>query len=168
MQLPPADGPPARSSLAIGATAALDAIYAAVDHDVAARGPRCELSGRCCRFDEFGHRLFLTRLEADRLLAQGLPVGTAVEPGLCPFQQHLLCTARDRRPLGCRVYFCDPAYEGQAELLSEKYLAAIRRLHDEAGIPCDDADLHWHLARWQHENAGGAAQAVDASSPTPG
>src|SRR5687767_2381719 len=44
------------------------AIYAA-DAAVAAAGPRCDASGRCCRFTEYGHTLFLSHLEADVLLA---------------------------------------------------------------------------------------------------
>ena len=39
----------------------LRALYADLDRQVAAIGPVCELSGRCCRFLEFGHTLFVSR-----------------------------------------------------------------------------------------------------------
>ena len=42
---------------------ALRALYARIDSEIAKRGPTCWASGRCCRFDEFGHRLYVTGLE---------------------------------------------------------------------------------------------------------
>ena len=44
------------------------ALYAEADAAVAAAGPRCDASGRCCRFKEYGHTLFISNLEADVLL----------------------------------------------------------------------------------------------------
>ena len=43
--------------------------YREVDREVAAAGPVCVASGRCCRFKEYGHVLFVSKLEADVLLA---------------------------------------------------------------------------------------------------
>ena len=51
------------------------AIYAAADAAVAAAGPRCDASGRCCRFTEYGHTLFISQLEAEVLLAAAPPFG---------------------------------------------------------------------------------------------
>ena len=49
---------------------AVEAVYAAADAAVAAAGPRCDAgSGRCCRFTEYGHTLFLSHFEAEILLA---------------------------------------------------------------------------------------------------
>ncbi|HWY87921.1 MAG TPA: hypothetical protein VNX28_14415, partial [Gemmataceae bacterium] len=44
-------------------------LYKEVDRDVSAAGPVCVASGKCCRFTEYGHVLFLSNLEADVLLA---------------------------------------------------------------------------------------------------
>ena len=44
-------------------------LYQEVDQAVAAAGPVCIASGRCCRFKEYGHILFLSNLEAEVLLA---------------------------------------------------------------------------------------------------
>lgn len=128
-------------------SAELDALYKSLDADVARAGPRCDLSGRCCRFAEYGHTLFVSRLEADRLLGAGLPEGAAVDPGGCPFQVERLCTARDRRPIGCRVFFCDPAYSRRQSELSEMYIRRIKELHDRHGIPWEYRPLHWWLDR---------------------
>src|SRR5436190_2613162 len=38
--------------------ASLTLIYRQLDEAVASHGPVCALSGRCCRFSEYGHTLF--------------------------------------------------------------------------------------------------------------
>src|SRR5688572_232070 len=42
---------------------AVEAIYAELEVDIDRRRPRCDASGRCCRFEEFGHRLYVTTVE---------------------------------------------------------------------------------------------------------
>ncbi len=121
------------------------AIYDDLAADIAQAAPVCELSGRCCRFKEYGHTLFISRPEADLLLEQGLPEGAEVDESGCPFQIKGLCTARERRPLGCRVYFCDPKYSGTGEALSETYIKRLKQLHADAGVPWDYRPLHRHL-----------------------
>src|SRR5262245_34652377 len=118
-------------------------IYSEVDAEVAAAGPVCVASGRCCRFKEYGHTLFLSALEADILLASAPPYDpAAVTPDFCPFQQGNLCTAREPRPLGCRIYFCDPAYRPAMEQLSEEPLRRLKALADEHGAGWCYAPLH--------------------------
>src|SRR5438105_11783380 len=76
-------------------------LYQDVDRDVAAAGPVCVASGRCCRFKEYGHTLFVSNLEAEVLLAAAPPYEGPVTADYCPFQKGNLCTAREPRPLGC-------------------------------------------------------------------
>jgi hypothetical protein len=120
-------------------------LYAELDAAVAALGPRCDASGRCCRFTEYGHTLFLSHLEADVLLADGPPFEPPVSRDFCPFQVGNLCTARVPRPLGCRVYFCDPNYAGKAEELTEVFLRRLKGLADEFGLGWRYAPLHIFL-----------------------
>jgi Fe-S-cluster containining protein len=120
-------------------------LYAEVDREVAAAGPVCVASGRCCRFKEHGHTLFLTTLEADVLLNAAPPYDRPVTAEFCPFQKGNLCTAREPRPLGCRVYYCDPAYQETGNALTEKYLARLRELHEEHGVAYRYAPLHHFL-----------------------
>ena len=68
------------------------ALYAEVDAAVAAIGPKCDASGRCCRFKEFGHTLFISRLEAEVLLESAPPFQQPVTDEFCPFQKENLCT----------------------------------------------------------------------------
>src|SRR3954467_9945396 len=86
-------------------------LYAEVDREGAAAGPVCDASGRCCRFKEYGHVLFLSNLEAAVLLADAPAYDKPLSPDFCPFQKEKLCPAREPRPLGCRIYHCDPSYQ---------------------------------------------------------
>jgi hypothetical protein len=131
------------------ATADLRALYEQVDSDVAGLGPVCQLSGRCCRFKEYGHTLFVSSLEVQHLIAGAPEPQRPVDEGeTCPWQDTRgNCTARDCRPLGCRVYYCDPAYEPSAYGLSERYIARLKALTDKHDLPWNYAPLHCHLEK---------------------
>lgn len=111
----------------------LPILYDDLSRDIALAAPVCDLSGRCCRFREYGHTLFLSRPEAELLLSDGIPEHATIDDASCPFQIGGLCTARERRPLGCRVYYCDANYQEFGRDLSERYVARLKGLHVEAG-----------------------------------
>jgi len=120
-------------------------LYAEVDAAVADAGPKCESSGRCCRFTEWGHVLYLSHLEAEVLLDSAPAYDQPVSPDGCPFQKEKLCTAREPRPLGCRIYFCDPAYQETGNRIMEQALQKLKRLADESGAGWRYAPLHVFL-----------------------
>ena len=120
-------------------------LYREADREVAAAGPVCVASGRCCRFKEHGHVLFLSNLEADLLLHGAPPYEGPVTPDFCPFQQGNLCTAREPRPLGCRVYYCDPNYQDEGARISEVYLRRLKALAESHGVAWRYAPLHQFL-----------------------
>src|SRR5438477_339154 len=110
-------------------------MYADVDREVAAAGPVCAASGRCCRFKEYGHVLYLSALEAEVLLHSAPPYERPASPDFCPFQEGGLCTARGPRPLGCRVYYCDPAYQETGSAITEKHLHRLKAMPGQDGQP---------------------------------
>lgn len=122
---------------------ALEAVYLATAEAIAARGPACWASGRCCNFAKTGHLLYVTGLEAaytvsrltDRPALTEADIGRAREVGGCPFQVNNLCGVHPIRPLGCRVYFCDKSAQAWQQDLYERELTALRTLHDAEGIP---------------------------------
>jgi hypothetical protein len=126
---------------------ALHALYAALDAEIASMGPVCALSGRCCRFAEYGHTLFLSEPEAVLLLDEAPPPCRPLDDGAsCPWQDAAgRCTARAARPMGCRLYFCDPQYQPQAPLLSEAFIGRLKHLVDDLDLPWNYAPLHSHL-----------------------
>src|SRR5262249_21055728 len=121
-------------------------LYNQVDRTVAAAGPVCVASGRCCRFKEHGHVLFLSNLEAEVLLANAPPYDRPVSADFCPFQKDNLCTAREPRPLGCRIYFCDPSYQETSQRISEEYLQRLKALANEFNMTWRYAPLHYFLS----------------------
>lgn len=120
-------------------------LYRQVDRDVAAAGPVCLASGRCCHFKEYGHVLFLSNLEADVLLDGAPPYQRPVSADGCPYQKNNLCTAREPRPLGCRIFHCDPSFQERARELTETYLARLKNLAEEHGLAWRYAPLHHFL-----------------------
>ena len=139
-------------------------VYAAAAAAVTAAGPRCDASGRCCRFKEYGHTLFISHLEADVLLDAAPPYERPVSADFCPFQVDNLCTARGPRPLGCRVYFCDPAYQETGNAITETGLRQLKALAEEFEAGWRYAPLHVFL----NEGAGrGPAAETTARIPLP-
>ena len=112
----------------------LDALYADVQRQIDARRPRCDRSGQCCKFESFGHLLFVTTLE---LAAFGLrrPANDLPDGDGCRYQVAGLCTAHSVRPFGCRVFFCDPTAEGWQQDQYEHFHTRLKRLHDELDVP---------------------------------
>lgn len=120
----------------------LRTIYDRLAKLIADKQPVCELSGRCCRFESYGHRLYVTGLEVAWLINQLDDSGRnrlddADLPGLdgCPFQVDGLCSVHALRPLGCRIFFCDPSAQAWQNEAYEQLLADLRSLHDHHGLP---------------------------------
>ncbi len=146
--------------------AELLAIYARLDAEIEAFQPVCVLSGRCCRFEEYGHTLFATTLEVALLAADAPPAPRPLDAGAsCPWQDaHGRCTARSARPLGCRVYFCDPAYEPHAPAISARFLDAIRDLAARHGLASVYAPLHTHLRSLKEQNLWSDPAALESTT----
>lgn len=140
-----------------GVRRGLEEIYLAARAEIESRGPACWASGRCCRFDRVGHRLYATGLEAAYAMVRleegggsrgpaarapgegGRPitlaqVGVARERGDCPYLEGNACGIHEIKPLGCRVYFCDRGAQGWQGELSERLLERVRSLHDAHGV----------------------------------
>jgi hypothetical protein len=137
-------------------------VYAAVDAAVAAAGPRCDATGRCCRFTEYGHTLFLSHFEAELLLETAPPCTKPINRHGCPFQVDNLCTARRERPLGCRIYFCDPAYQETGHRITEEAVARMKQLAEDFGAGWRYAPLHVFLNEADRPNT------TDGGSSTTG
>jgi Fe-S-cluster containining protein len=140
------------ASLRDEAVAAVHHLYSQVQAKIAEKRPQCDLSGRCCRFEAFGHLLFVTTLELAAFsrdlrgravtLLPILSVGETSDS--CQYQKGKLCTVHEIRPMGCQLFFCDPsAAEWQASEY-ESFHAKLKSLHAELGVPY--AYLEWRTA----------------------
>jgi Fe-S-cluster containining protein len=109
-------------------------VYSALADAIELRKPICKTSGRCCRFDEFGHRLFVTTMEmAAFVRQQSVPAKSS--NGGCPFQIDGLCTVHTIRPFGCRIFFCDETSTQWQQEQYERFHAEFKRLHERLAVP---------------------------------
>ena len=133
-----------------------------VDAAVAAGEARCEASGRCCKFNTWDHLLYASGLECAWLLLETDKAAVAVDAALvqaehavslpvasprhlpdgCRWQVEGLCTAHRVRPLGCRVFFCQPGTEDWQHALCEKFLSELKMYCQAQGLP-------WHYSEWR-------------------
>jgi Fe-S-cluster containining protein len=126
---------------------AVGRVYADLAAEVEARRPLCVASGRCCRFEEFGHRLFVTTIEVAAFLYD-LQTSGVVAPSPdwdgtgCPFQVSKLCGVHSIRPFGCRMFFCDATSTQWQNETYERYHGRLKRLHEELGVP-------YHYVEWR-------------------
>ena len=136
-----------------------------IDRQVDQSGFACQQSGRCCKFESFGHRLFMTGLEVAwfRSLV-GSPkakksTGSVSLPVLgpdtegCPYQVDGACGVHRDRPFACRVFFCQ---EGSDAWQGERYEAfqlEMKRLHEELGLP-------YRYMEWRRGLADAEAQGL--------
>ena len=127
----PLDGGGAREA----AFAELEALYAELDRVVERSRSVCLARGLCCRFEEAGHDLFATGLEADFAAARRPDAPPPEAPGRCPYHVEGRCTAREARPIGCRTYFCDPGGEEALAAVHEEFLGRLRAIERRHGRP---------------------------------
>lgn len=115
-------------------------LYNQVQQEIDLRRPVCIASGRCCHFETYGHRLFVTTLELAAFLHDlpGLqpspPSPGPLEAG-CPFQTGKLCAVHSIRPFGCRMFFCDPSATPWMNTQYERFHQQIQQLHRQLSVP---------------------------------
>ena len=117
------------------AFAALEALYAELEEFVERARPVCIQRGVCCRFEEAGHELFATALEADYAAARAPEAPGPEAEGRCPYHVEGKCSARSARALGCRTYFCDANTESVLAEAHEHFLGRVRQIERETGYP---------------------------------
>jgi hypothetical protein len=122
--------------------AAVESLFAELDADIAARKPVCTNRGACCRFEAYGHNLFVTSVELAYFLAT--VDGTLLAPenrSYCAYQSDGRCTVRESRPTGCRIYFCDPDASDWQPVVTEAVLRRLEAVGRRFGLPY--AYLEW-------------------------
>jgi Fe-S-cluster containining protein len=123
-------------------------VLAAAEADVDVLDPHCRACGQCCDFQAAGHRLYVSTAELALLVS-----GDARQPDQplrCPYQQGSACTARENRPLGCRVFFCDAALAASTQAVYERHHAELRQLHEAFGLPYFYVELTAGLSIYTH------------------
>lgn len=115
--------------------ASMAAFYTRVDGVVAGYQPICRNRGDCCQFKRFGHRLYVTTVELAYFFeGWGHSWRSPDDNGGCPFQVDGMCQARLHRPMGCRVFFCDPGAKAWQGPTYEGFLAELKGIGSDFGI----------------------------------
>ena len=104
-------------------------IYAWLDWQLSgkAKAGQCAACGRCCDFEKYGHRLYVTTPEmiyfAAMLGRENIRQMVSAE---CPYQVNGRCGIHSHRFSGCRIFCC----HGDAAFQSELTEAAIKKFRD--------------------------------------
>jgi Fe-S-cluster containining protein len=119
-------------------------IYSWIDRQLASHSDlagRCEACGRCCDFESFDHRLYLTPPELMYLAASpGLEKLRPMTTSRCPYNIGSKCTVYEYRFAGCRIFCCKADADFQSRL-SEEALKKIKSLCTKFQIPYSYKDL---------------------------
>ena len=116
-------------------------LYGRVDTHVAQESPRCMGGGACCHFDLMDHRAYLSCGELALLIQQPPGRHRRVQEGRCPYQSGPRCLARERRPLACRIFFCDKRIADFCHAAYEQFHSELRALHQKCGLPYSYVEL---------------------------
>lgn len=102
---------------------------------------RCSACGKCCDFDSFDHRLFITPPELMYLTANiGRENVRPMATGRCPYNVEDKCTVYEYRFAACRIFCCNAGRDFQSGL-SEAVLTKLKSACAEFGIPYNYSDL---------------------------
>ena len=111
----------------------------------ATQAGQCFACGKCCDFDTYGHRLYVTRAE---MLYFAVKIGQenlkTMPSGQCPYRVNDHCSVHEYRFSGCRTFCCrgDSDFQNQ---LTEQALNKIKALSDSLDIPYEYMDLRQAL-----------------------
>jgi len=101
----------------------------------------CDSCGRCCDFEAFDHRLFVTPPELMYLAANlGAENIKPMPDSRCPYHLICQCTVYKYRFAGCRIFSCKGDADFQSGL-SESVLEKFKSICTEFNIPYRYTDL---------------------------
>lgn len=122
----------------------VERVYSWLASEIAARpesAGNCRTCGRCCDFNSFAHRLFVTTPEIIYFRAK-LPDDNirSFDSGRCPYNLKGKCTVYKYRFAGCRIFCCCGDSDFQSRL-SEKAIGRFKSLCRQLRIPYRYMDL---------------------------
>lgn len=115
-------------------------VYDLIDSKIAARQGKCDACGKCCDFDSFDHRLYITSPEMIYFAANVDGQIRPMDGGVCPYNIEGKCSVHEKRFAGCRIFLCKGDSEFQGKL-SEEAIAKFKSICAEFGVDYYYADL---------------------------
>ena len=114
-------------------------IYDWLDENIENLDPQCSACGKCCNFESFGHKLFITTPELLYFFKNVKQLRKMFGQS-CPYLEDGKCTVRDFRFAGCRIFFCKADADVQNKL-SEIAVGKFKSLCDKFNLPYLYTDL---------------------------
>lgn len=95
----------------------------------------CRACGKCCSFESYGHRLYITLPELDYLAFHiGKENIRPMKNGICTFNKNGKCSVYDYRFASCRIFCCTAVKDFQSQL-TESVLIQLKRLCQDFTVP---------------------------------
>ena len=126
----------------------VSSIYQWLESELAKLGQSCDACGKCCDFESFGHRLYVTTPELIYFQHFMGPEIKQMPAGICPYRVEGQCTVYEHRFSGCRIFTC----KGDAEKenrICEEAVRKFKALCDEHKIAYHYVDLQAGLEKIQ-------------------
>lgn len=114
-------------------------IYDWLDETIKPLNNKCDACGKCCNFDSFGHKLFVTTPEL-LYFSRNVKNLRKMSTRTCPYLDDGKCSARNFRFAGCRIFFCKEDKDLQNKL-SEETIEKFKTLCDKFNLPYRYVDL---------------------------
>lgn len=132
------DGAPLNKSEAI--TNSVTRIYSWLDGELDEQ-QTCQACGKCCDFESFGHKLFVTTPEIICFMTKITPENLKpMTGGICPYNSDGKCTVYEDRFAACRIFNCKTDTEMQSAI-TEEALQELKNLCESYEIPYRYVDL---------------------------
>ena len=104
-------------------------------------GAICSQCGKCCDFESYGHRLFVTTPEIIYLTEYlGKENIKPMPTGRCPYNIENKCTIHKFRFAGCRIFNCKADEDFQSQL-SESAIKKFKEICNNSNTPYKYTDL---------------------------
>ena len=116
-------------------------VYDWIDSQTGQAPAQCEACGRCCDFENYDHRLFVTSPEFIYFAAKLDPDKIKPMPsGRCPYNIDGKCTVYPFRFAGCRIFYCKGDKDFQSQL-SEQVAEKFKAICEKFGLTYRYTDL---------------------------
>ena len=116
---------------------AVEEVYAWIDSQDTPKQDPCKACGRCCDFDSFDHKLFITSPELIYFAVRIKPENIRPMPTeKCPYNSAGKCKVYQNRFAACRIFSCTSDTEPQNKI-SETAIKKFKNI-------CQKFDLQYH------------------------
>ena len=122
---------------------AVERIYLSLEAELLQTPDKCSACGKCCDFESFGHKLYITTPELlyfrAMLVENKIPI-LPMTTGVCPYRKDGKCSVYPWRFAGCRIFNCSGDADLQSQL-SEGTITSCKLLCEQLELKYQYMDL---------------------------